>query len=130
MTDERKLVSVGTLKKGDTIIIDDAPCKITGTATSRPGKHGHAKVNMMAVGILDGKKRQLVMPGHDKIEVPFVEKRKAQILALGERASVMDIESFETFDIDIDEAARGTIKEGDNVEYWIVEGEKVIKRKV
>jgi len=26
--DERKLVSVGSLKKGDTVIIDNAPCKI------------------------------------------------------------------------------------------------------
>ena len=52
---EKKLVSVGTLKKGDTLIIDGAACKITDTATSRPGKHGHAKVNLMAVGIMDGK---------------------------------------------------------------------------
>ena len=48
---ETKLVSVGTLKKGDTILVDGVPCKITDTATSRPGKHGHAKVNLMAVGM-------------------------------------------------------------------------------
>ena len=57
---EKKMVSVGGLKKGDTIIIDEAPCKVTDLATSRPGKHGHAKVNLMAVGMLDGKKRNLV----------------------------------------------------------------------
>ena len=68
---EKKLVSVGTLKKGDTIIIDGAPCKITDTATSRPGKHGHAKVNLMATGLLDGKKRNVVMPGHDRVEIPI-----------------------------------------------------------
>ena len=74
---EKKSVSVGNLKKGDTILIDDVPCKITDTATSRPGKHGHAKVNLTAVGILDGKKRQLVMPGHDKVEAPIIEKKSA-----------------------------------------------------
>ena len=58
---EYKLVSVGTLKKGDTVIIDGAACKIVNTTTSRPGKHGHAKINMMAVGLLDGKKRNLIM---------------------------------------------------------------------
>ena len=77
---EIKLVSVGILKKGDTIVVDGAPCKITDTATSRPGKHGHAKVNLMAVGILDGKKRQMVMPGHDRIEVPIIEKKTDKLL--------------------------------------------------
>src|SRR3989339_984812 len=99
---EKKLVSVGTLKKGDTIIIDGAPCKVTDTATSRPGKHGHAKVNMMAVGILDGKKRNVVMPGHDRVEAPIIEKKTAQVLSVtGKMASVMDAESFETFEMEI-----------------------------
>src|SRR3989338_388640 len=103
MTDyEKKLVSVGTLKNGDTIIMDGSPCRITDTATSRPGKHGHAKVNLMAVGILDGKKRQTVMPGHDRVEAPIIEKKSAKILSIsGNKANVMDSESYETFDMDI-----------------------------
>src|SRR3989344_6029105 len=108
---EKKSVSVGGLKKGDTILIDDAPCKITDTATSRPGKHGHAKVNLTAVGILDGKKRQLVMPGHDKVEAPIIEKKSAQILSVtGNTANVMDMDTYETFEMEIDEALNRLIK--------------------
>src|SRR3989338_1350056 len=126
---EIKLVSVGTLKKGDTLIIDGAPCKITDTATSRPGKHGHAKVNLMAVGILDGKKRQMVMPGHDKIEVPIIEKKSAQILSLaGNTANVMDMETYETFDMDIPEELKAEVKEGKEVLYWTIMGAKVMKQ--
>ena len=94
------MVSVGGLKKGDTIIIDEAPCKVTDLATSRPGKHGHAKVNLMAVGMLDGKKRNLVMPGHDRVEAPIIEKKSAQVLSIvGDKANVMDTESYETFEM-------------------------------
>jgi translation initiation factor 5A len=126
---ESKLVSVGTLKKGDTIIIDGAACKITETSTSRPGKHGHAKVNMMAVGMLDGKKRNLVMPGHDKVEAPVVEKKNAQVLSVaGNTASVMDTESYETFDLEIPEELQGQVHEGSEVLYWILMGLKVIKQ--
>ena len=126
---ESKLVSVGTLKKGDTIIIDGAACKITETSTSRPGKHGHAKVNMMAVGMLDGKKRNLVMPGHDKVEAPVVEKKNAQVLSVaGKIASVMDTESYETFDLEIPEELKEQIHEGSEVLYWILMGIKVIKQ--
>lgn len=126
---EKKSVSVGSLKKGDTIIIDDAPCKITDTATSRPGKHGHAKVNLMAVGILDGKKRNVVMPGHDKVEAPIIEKKTAQILSLsGNKASVMDMATFETFEMDVPEELAGEVKEGIEVLYWEIMGMKVMKQ--
>ncbi|MFH0701157.1 MAG: translation initiation factor IF-5A [Candidatus Woesearchaeota archaeon] len=127
---EKKLVSVGELKRGDTIIIDDAPCKITETSVSRPGKHGHAKVNMMAVGILDGKKRNLVMPGHDRVEAPIIEKKNAQILSIlgPEKANVMDSVTYETFEMDIPEELKGQVKEGMEVLYWEIMGIKVMKQ--
>lgn len=126
---EKKLVGVGTLKKGDTIIVDGAPCKISDTATSRPGKHGHAKVNLMAVGILDGKKRNLVLPGHDRVEAPIIEKKSAQILSVsGNKANVMDMETYETFDLEIPEELKEQIREGVEVLYWEIMGTKVIKQ--
>ncbi|HLC52458.1 MAG TPA: translation initiation factor IF-5A [Candidatus Nanoarchaeia archaeon] len=126
---ETKLVSVGTLKKGDTIVIEGIACKITDTATSRPGKHGHAKVNLMAVGLLDGKKRQLTIPGHDKVEAPIIEKKTAQILSIsGNTANVMDMETYETFDIEIPEELKGECKEGKEVLYWGIMGSKVMKQ--
>ena len=126
---DKKMVSVGSLKKGETIIIDGAPCRVTETSTSRPGKHGHAKVNMMAVGILDGKKRQLVMPGHDKVEAPIIEKKTAQVLSVsGNTASVMDMESYETLELQIPEELKGEIAEGKEVLYWTLMGEKIMKQ--
>ena len=126
---EKKLVSVGTLKKGDTIIIDGAACKITDLSTSRPGKHGHAKVNLMAVGMIDNKKRNIVMPGHDKVEAPIVEKKNAQILSVaGDIANVMDTETYETFELEIPEELKGSVKEGVEVLYWILMGVKIMKQ--
>ena len=126
---EKKVVSVGSLKKGDTIIIDGAACRVTDTATSRPGKHGHAKVNMMAVGILDGKKRNLVMPGHDKVEAPIIDKRNAQVLSVsGNTANVMDMETYETFDMEVPEELKNDVKEGSEVLYWGIMGTKVMKQ--
>jgi len=126
---EKKLVSVGTLKKGDTIILDGAPCRVTDTATSRPGKHGHAKVNLTAVGMLDGKKRQTVMPGHDRVEAPIVEKKNAQVLSIsGNTANVMDVETYETFDMDIPEELRAEVKDGVEILYWVLMGAKVMKQ--
>lgn len=126
---EKKLVTVGSLKKGDTVIIDEAACKVTDLATSRPGKHGHAKVNLTAVGLLDQKKRNIVLPGHDKIEVPIIEKKSAQILSVtGNTANVMDTATYETFEMEIPEELQGQVHDGVEVLYWQVMGMKVMKQ--
>lgn len=124
-----KPVSVITLKKGNYVVLDDAACTVTGTQVSRPGKHGHAKVRLEAVGIIDGKKRQVVMPGHDNVDVPIIDKLTAQVLSLsGNSANVMDMISYETFDIKIPEELKGKIIEGSSVLYWDILGEKMIKQ--
>ena len=126
---EVKQVSIGTLQKGSYVVMDGAACKVVDIQISRPGKHGHAKVNLTAVGMLDGKKRQLVMPGHDKIEAPIIEKKSAQVLSVsGKKANVMDMESYETFEMEIPEDLEGEMKEGVEVLYWTLTGIRVIKQ--
>lgn len=126
---EVKLVSIGSLKKGDTLLIDGAPCRVTTIQVSRPGKHGHAKVNLMAVGVIDGKKRNVVMPGHDKIEVPIIEKKTAQVLSISNnKANVMDMDTYETFDMEIPEEMKGEVVEGCQVLYWALAGQKVMRQ--
>jgi len=84
---------------------------------------------MMAVGLLDGKKRQLTMPGHDKIEAPIIEKKTAQVLSItGNSANMMDMESYETFDIEIPDEFKDSIKEGSEVMYWTMVGVRVMKQ--
>lgn len=126
---ETRLESIGHLKKGSSIVIDGAACIVTDTKTSRPGKHGHAKVNLMAVGMLDGKKRNLVMPGHDMVPVPVVDKRNGQVLSVnGNRANIMDMENYETFDVDIGEEVEGQVEAGQIIVYWVILDDKVIKQ--
>jgi len=129
MAGETKSASVGTLKLGNYIVVDGVACKIVDTKTSRPGKHGHAKVNLMAVGLLDGKKRNMVLPGHDSVDVPIIGKRNAQVLSVtGDKCNVMDMESFETFDLDIPEEMKSEVVEGVTVVFWEILEDKVIKQ--
>jgi len=126
---EITLKSIGTLQKGNYIIIDGAACVVSSTQTSRPGKHGHAKVRMQAVGMIDGRKREIVMPGHDKVEVPIIGKKNAQVLSInGDLANVMDMETYETFDLVVPEELKGKLGEGDTVLYWEIMNDKVMKQ--
>ena len=121
--------SVATLQKGNYVVIDGAACVVSDTQTSRPGKHGHAKVRIVAVGMMDGKKKEVVMPGHDSVDVPIIEKKTAQVLSINNgSANVMDAESFETFDLKIPEELNGQVFEGSNILYWVILNDKVMKQ--
>jgi len=126
---ETKQVSVGTLTKGSYIVIEGAACKVTNIQTSRPGKHGHAKVRLEAVGLIDDKKRIVVMPGHDNVAVPIVEKKTAQVLSIqGDTANVMDTSTYETFDLKIPDELKGQIVEGANILYWEILDQRIMKQ--
>ena len=128
MAGQIKFASVGHMKKGSYIIIDDAACQVTDVSVSRPGKHGHAKVNLMAVGMIDGRKRNLVMPGHDNVEVPVIGKKNAQVLSISENmANVMDSESYETFDIEIPADLKEEVVDGCTVLYWEILTDNIMK---
>lgn len=126
---DTKPVSVGSLQKGSFVVVEGVACRVVDMQTSRPGKHGHAKVRLSAVGLLDSKKRDIVMPGHDNIDVPIIDKRNAQVLSIsGDNANVMDSETFETFDLKIPEELKGQVVDGCTVIYWTILNDKVMKQ--
>lgn len=126
---EIKLIDATGAKPGRYVIFDGQACVVKNLDISRPGKHGHAKCRIEAVSITGGKKIVKVLPGHDHIESPVIEKRKAQVVSIqGDTANVMDLESYETFDLEIPADLKGKVKEGSNVMYWTVLDENVMKQ--
>ena len=72
-----KLINATEARQGKVIMVDGSACTIRSIDVSKTGKHGHAKCRIEAMGIIDGKKRVLVVPGHERLEIPMIEKRKA-----------------------------------------------------
>ena len=127
-----KLINATEAKVGTNIILDGVSYTVKSIDISKTGKHGAHKCRIEAIGIINGQKKIVVVPGHERFEVPLVEKRKAQVLSLGDgkTVSVMDLESFETIEVPCDEEIKSQLEENSNVEYWNVEGEKIVKRKL
>ena len=122
-----KQVTASSLKKGNTVVFDGKACVIRDIQTGKSGKHGHAKSRIEAVSILEDQKIIKVMPGGDKVEVPIIEKKTAQVLSVkGDMANVMDMESYETFDLKIPEELKDKVKDGIQVIYWIMLDQKII----
>lgn len=109
---------VRELKQGRYILIDDQPCKILSISTSKPGKHGEAKARIEAVGVFDGSKRSIVHPVKHKVQVPQMDKRKAQVLSISaEEVQLMDLETFETFHLKVSEEQKATLAQGAEILY-------------
>ena len=124
-----ELINAHAIKVGNAFIFEGAPVIAKSIDISKTGKHGASKCRIEADGILDGRKRVVTVPGHERFEIPEIDKRRGQVMAVtGSSASVMDLDSFETFDIPYGEDVKDKMAEGSQIEYWIVGGIKVIKR--
>ncbi len=126
---EFKVAGINELRKGDSILVEDQfLCKITEITLSAPGKHGHAKARVEAVGILDGKKRVFVMSADDRAKIPIIEKKNAQVISVtGDTVQLMDLESYDVFETTVPEELRDKLSEGAQVVYSDMMGQKVIK---
>ncbi len=117
------------IRNGRFILIDGIPCRVVEIETSAPGKHGAAKMRITAVGVFDGQKRTLLKPSDADAEVPIIEKRKAQVVSIQDnRVQLMDSETYETFEIEIGNEFRNTLKNGAEIELIAYGERKAISR--
>jgi len=125
-----KIINATEIRIGTNILLEGEPYTVKKVDISKTGKHGHAKCRIEAVHMIAGSKKVFVVPGHERFEVPEVDKRRGQILSKADKkASIMDLETFETLEIDCpDDDVFNSLEENGNCEYWDIEGTKIIKR--
>ena len=126
----KELSEIRLLRVNRYVILDDEPCKIMSISTSKPGKHGESKARIEAIGIFDGQKRSVVHPVKHKVHVPIIDKRNAQVLSLmGEdTVQLMDLETYETFEMPIPDEYKGKLAPGNEIMYLKALGKKKITR--
>jgi len=120
---------VRELKENRYVVLDDEPCKILSISMSKPGKHGEAKARIEAVGIFDGSKRSVVFPVKHKVQVPLIDKRDAQIVSIaGTEVQLMDLETYEMFQLPITDDLKDSLKAGEEVKYIVALDRRKITR--
>ncbi|KAL4726835.1 translation initiation factor eIF5A [Fusarium chlamydosporum] len=72
------------LRKNGFVVIKNRPCKIVDMSTSKTGKHGHAKVHLVATDIFTNKKYEDLSPSTHNMDVPHVSRKEYQLLDISD----------------------------------------------
>ncbi|CAI4221985.1 unnamed protein product [Auanema sp. JU1783] len=87
------------LRKNEHVMIKGRPCKIVEMSTSKTGKHGHAKVHMVALDIFTNKKLEDICPSTHNMDVPVVKRREYLLMGIDDGfCNLMDPETCDTKD--------------------------------
>ena len=64
-----------------------------------------------------------------KVQIPIINKRTAQVISIsGDTAQLMDMETYETFEMEIPDEFKGKLKVGEEVQYIEALGKRKITR--
>jgi translation initiation factor 5A len=77
-------IEASQLKINGHCVINDKPCRIVDMSTSKPGKHGHAKVNITGIDIFTSKKIEYSCPVSNMIDVPVIKKTQYTVVDISD----------------------------------------------
>jgi len=110
------------LRKNGHVVIKGRPCKIVDMSTSKTGKHGHAKVHLVAIDIFTGKKLEDISPSTHNMNVPNVNRTEYTLVNIDDGfLNLMDSSGVEKNDVKLPE---GDV--GGNIANGFDEGKEIL----
>lgn len=100
-----KPVKASALRKNGYVMLHGFPCKIVDMLTSRPGKHGHAKIHIVGLDLVTGKKYEDISPSTHTMKVPISDRKEYLVVDMGRDGilALMDDGGYVRHDISVDD---------------------------
>jgi len=85
------LLQAGKLRRGSVAMLRGRPCRIVEVATSKPGKHGHAKAHLVGVDLFTGRKYEEISQTSHSVEVPCVRRTEYLLSLVNEHSGSVSL---------------------------------------
>ena len=112
---------MGDIKKirpGSYILHKDEPYIVKLNQIVVTGTHSHAKNKLELEGLFSGKKDRLVLSPHEKLEELEIIKKLGQLISkTNDKIQIMDMNTYETLDAEVDEEMNEELTEGNQVTF-------------
>jgi elongation factor P len=117
------------LKRGQVILLDNAPCVVLDVASQSPSARGGSTlIKTKYRNLLTGQVLEKTFKAGDRVDEADFEKRKGQFLyADGENGVFMDLESYEQYELgnDLFAPVKGYLLDGTEVIMGMFQGQVV-----
>lgn len=84
--------TANTVRKNDIAMLKGHACKIVDFSSSKPGKHGAAKIKFTGLDVFDGKKYEEIISSTHNIDIPYLYRTEYTLVDVNEEGylSLMD----------------------------------------
>eukprot|EP00178_Gracilaria_changii_P011572 TRINITY_DN3279_c0_g1_i4.p1 TRINITY_DN3279_c0_g1~~TRINITY_DN3279_c0_g1_i4.p1 ORF type:complete len:150 (-),score=37.13 TRINITY_DN3279_c0_g1_i4:161-589(-) len=113
-------IQCSALRKNGHVVIKGRPCKIVDMSTSKTGKHGHAKVHLVAIDIFTKKKLEDLCPSTHNMNVPVLKRADYEVIDISDEdyLTLMDTtgatrEDLKLPDSDLGKAVKAAWNDGE-----------------
>ena len=120
-------ISVGSVKKGEYVVIQKRPCKVVHIDIFKVGKHGGAKANITGIDIFNEKKMLVNLPTSANIFVPNIKRSIYTVIDIDEDGFVtlMDKQGTTRQDLKLPDETEDDKTLSNRIREWISGGKEI-----
>ena len=120
-------ISVGSVKKGEYVVIQNRPCKVVHIDIFKVRKHGGAKANITGIDIFNEKKMLVNLPTSANIFVPNIKRSIYTVIDIDEDGFVtlMDKQGTTRQDLKLPDETEDDKTLSNRIREWISGGREI-----
>ena len=120
-------ISVGSVKKGEYVVIQNRPCKVVHIDIFKVAKHGGAKANITGIDIFNEKKMLVNLPTSANIFVPNIKRSIYTVIDIDEDGFVtlMDKQGTTRQDLKLPDETEDDKTLSNRIREWISGGREI-----
>ena len=121
-------LACGSIKKGGYMVFKGRPCRVVDYSTSKTGKHGHAKANIVGIDIFTGKKYEDSCPTSHNVEVPNIKRTPYTVIDVDNDGfvSLMDAQGNLRQDLKCPDDTEEDQKNTEKIKQCLQDGQQVM----